>query len=327
MKKIILLFGVFLFTLSLNSNIVSASDDLFVDGDYISRDPITNKYSSDWSHLDTSENLQLQKEVREYFSQLNNIGIQSESRQLNLEHDLEDLNKRIDDFLSLIDPEIAAYNSQESNLITPMSSYGLPGIDQTLVKIYEGRLHLAIGNLTPSNIATAIQNSNAARDHGIRYAENNNFYSNGKLITWENAADALRHFAWNYMNSNDFGVAKAKTTGDIHELALIALKYVNNDVSTAQLCKFNMSCMEAAAIQKTINNSNLAKTNITAFNNIFDNASVMDLINNAKGRQAYSQGNATYSVPFNRMLASGELVKALSGVNSTVRNNAWVEYK
>lgn len=323
MKKIILLVGVFLFTLSLDSNTISASNDLFVDEDYILRDPVTNKYSSDWSHLDTPENLQLQQDVREYFLQTNSIGVQSESKSL----DLEDLNKRIDDFLSLIDPEIAAYNSQESNLITPMSSYGLPGIDQTLVKIYEGRLHLAIGNLTPSNIATAIQNSNAARDHGIRYAENNNFYHNGRLITWENAADALRHFAWNYMNSNDFGVAKAKTAGDIHELALIALKYVNNDVNAAQLCKFNMSCMEAAAIQKTINNSNLAKTNITAFNNIFDNASVMDLINNAKGRQAYSQGHATYSVPFNRMLASGELIKALSSVNSTIRNNAWVEYK
>ncbi|MBC9710393.1 MAG: hypothetical protein H9W80_14430 [Enterococcus sp.] len=327
MKKVILLFGVFLFTLLINSNVILASDDLFVDEDYILRDPVTNKYSSDWSHLDTTEYIQLQKEVQNYFSTANtettNTEIQSMSmsKQSNYE---EDLFKRMDDFLSLIDPEIASY--KESDLIVPMSSYGLPNIDQTLVKIYEGRLHLAIGNLTPANIATAIQNSNAARDHGIRYAQNNNFYQNGTLITWENSADALRHFAWNYMNSNDIGVAKAKTAGDIHELALIVLKYVDNDVEAAKLCKFNISCMESAAIQKTIKNSNLAKGDFTAFNNIFDNNSVMDLVNNEKGRRSYSEGHATYSVPFNRLLASGDLVISPNSVNSTVRRAAWLTY-
>lgn len=222
MKKVVLLFGAFLFTLLINSNAASASIDLSVDEDYILRDPVTNKYSSDWSHLDSPENIQLQKDVQNYFSKTNT---QIQSKQLNHEVDLDDLNKRIDDFLSSIDPEIASYNSQDSNLITPMSSYGLPNIDQAMVKVMEGRLHLAIGNLTPSNIASALQNSNVARDHGIRYAENNNFYQNGKLITWDNTADTLRHFAWNYMNSNDFGVTKAKTVGDIHELALLSIIY------------------------------------------------------------------------------------------------------
>lgn len=117
MKKVVLLFGAFLFTLLINSNAASASIDLSVDEDYILRDPVTNKYSSDWSHLDSPENIQLQKDVQNYFSKTNT---QIQSKQLNHEVDLDDLNKRIDDFLSSIDPEIASYNSQDSNLITPI---------------------------------------------------------------------------------------------------------------------------------------------------------------------------------------------------------------
>lgn len=326
MRKVVLLFGVFIFTLSINSNVILASDDLFVDEDYILRDPVTNKYSNNWSHLDTPENIQLQKEVQNYFSKTNSE-LQSMSKNKIIPSNYEeDLFERMNDFINLLDPDIASAISQQSNLITPMSSYDLPGIEGKLVKVYEARLHLAIGNLTASNIKSAFDNSNAARDHAIRYAKKNNFYYNGKLITWENSADALRHFAWNYMNSNDFGVAKAKTTGDIHELALIVQKYVNKDTETGKLCKFNISCMETAAIRKTIKNSNLAKNDFTAFNNIFDNNSIMDLINNEKGRLAYSQGNATYSVPFNKMLASGDLLTTPNRVNSSSRRTTWLSY-
>ena len=320
--------GVFLFTLLISSNTISASTDLFneevstdlfVDEDYILRDPITNKYSSDWSYLDTPENIQLQKEVQNYFLTMK---MQTIDGQTSYE---KELNKRIDDLLSLMDPEISTFISEGSK-ITPMSSYDLPKVDSVLVKLLEGRLHLAIGNLTVSNISAAIENSNAARDHGIRYAQNNNFYSNGNLITWDNTADTLRHFAWNYMNSNDFGVAKAKTAGDIHELALIALKYLNTDTAAAKVCNYQPDCMQTMAIQKTMKNNDLAKSNFDSFNNIFDNSSVMDLTNNAKGRLAYSQGNSSYSVPFNRMLSNGELITTPNNVFSSQRRTAWLGY-
>lgn len=320
MKKIVFLFGLLLFVVLINSNTTSASSDLSVDEDYILRDPVTNKYSSDWSHLDTPENIQLQKDVQDYFSKTT---IQLQNKQSNHENDLD---KRINDFLSLIDPEIASFISQESNLVTPMSSYDLPTVDGVMVKLLEGRLHLAIGNLTPSNIASAYENANATRDHGVRYAQNNNFYHNGNLVTFDNTADALRHFAWNYTNSNDFGVTKAKTVGDIHELALVALIYMNKDADTAKMCNYGLSCRQTMAIQKTIKNHNLAKSDQTAFNNIFDNSSVMDLINNEKGRLAYSQGHATYSVPFNRMLADGELIKTPNSIFSSQRRTAWLGY-
>lgn len=332
MKKFCSLIGVFLFAFLISSNTISAfteesvsvedlfSGNLLVDEDYILRDPITNKYSSDWSHLDTPENLQLKKDVEGYYSKLNSKLIQQQTNYENA------LNIRIDEFLSTLDPEIASFLSQE-NSMSPTASYDRADVDAAMVKILEGRLHLALSNLTPSNLASVYQNSNAARDHGVRYAQNNNFYNSaGKLITWDNAADTLRHFAWNYLNSNDLGVTKAKSVGDIHELALIALRYMNKDMDTAKLCSYDLTCMQTAAIQKTITHNNLAKRDFTAFNNIFDSSSVMDLINNEKGRLAYSQGNATYSVPFNRMLSSGELITTPNSIFSTQRRAAWSAY-
>lgn len=155
-----MLFGVFIFTLLINSNVILASDNLFVDEDYILRDPVTNKYSDDWSHLDTPENIQLQKEVQNYFSQKNSE-IQSMSKSKIAQSDYEeDLFERMNDFISLLDPDIASVLSQQqSNSISPMSSYDLPNIDGKLVKVYEARLHLAMGNLTPSNLKSALDNS------------------------------------------------------------------------------------------------------------------------------------------------------------------------
>lgn len=90
------------------NNIVFASDDLSIDWEYVTKDPVTGNYSSDWSHLDTPENFQLQKDVQNYFSvmELNlKSGVESTQVQTQLEYE-EDLNKRIYEFLGQIDPEI-----------------------------------------------------------------------------------------------------------------------------------------------------------------------------------------------------------------------------
>lgn len=208
-----------------------------------------------------------------------------------------------------------------------MSSYDLPKIDKAMVKVLEAKLHLSVGKLTTSNIATALENSNSARDHGIRYAKNNNFYNSaGELITWENTADTLRHFAWNYMNANDLGDSKAKTFGDIHEVALVALDIMNNDIDNAKLCKYNVSCMQSAAVTDALKKYNSAKSNLTTFNSTFDNSSVMDLRNNAKGRQAFADGHSTYSVPFNRGLSDGSLIKTPNSITSSIRTDTWNNY-
>ena len=46
----------------------------------------------------------------------------------------------------------------------------------------------------------------------------------GYSVTWDNPADAYRHFAWNYFNTKDMNANKARLIGDNHELALIGAK-------------------------------------------------------------------------------------------------------
>lgn len=330
MKKIYTLF-IFTFilflVLPLNESIASASNDLFISEEYNTKDLNTGKYSSDWSHLDTPENFQLQKDVQNYYSKLKSTNFTSNEQNKLTQLDYEDdLNKRIIIFLSQIDPEIAL-SYEESSTITPMSSYGLPGLDQISIKKLEGRLHLSVGVLTPSNIAAAIENSNKARDHATQYAKDKNFYKDGVLKTWDNASDTLRHFAWNYMNSNDMGVNKARTVGDVHEVALVALNYLKTDTYSAQFCSWNLSCMEARAVDSAITDWNSSKKSLTTFNRTFDNSSVMDLLNNSKGRQAYQQGYSHYHIPFNIMLNDGSLIQFPTNINSSLRSTAWNSFK
>lgn len=322
---------IFIFLLCLfTSNIVFASDDLSIDGEYVTKDPVTGNYSSDWSHLDTPENFQLQKDFQNYFLDMElslKSGVEGTQVQIQQEYE-EDLNKRIYEFLGQIDPEIkASLDSEGTLVISPKSSYGLPSIDSASLKILEGKLHLLVGALTPSEAAASFQNSNGAREHAKQYARDKKFYINGKLKTWNNASDALRHFAWNFMDSNDLGVNKARAVGDIHEVTLIALNYLNNDRTIAKLCNYGLSCMQSGAIRAARDDWNASKNSLTVFNRNFDAASVMDLLNNSKGRQAYLQGYSNYSQPFNILINNGTLIQFDSKINSTYRSSAWQGFR
>jgi len=335
-KKFTSIFFITFLAILINGNLTLAAEDVSIDGevqdltideDYVDKDPVTGKYSSDWSHLNTPENFQLQKDVQKYFSETqllkSNANGNIQESQLNYDENLEE---RIYDFLNQIDPEIPS-NPADLNVITPQSSYGLPGVDQVIVKVLEGTLHLSVGVLNPANIAEAIENSNAARDHASRYARDKNFYRDGVLITWDNASDTLRHFAWNYMNSNDMGVNKARTAGDIHEVALVALDYMNNDWDSAKMCNYNLGCMQTMAVRNAKADWNSSKNSLSFFNKTFDNSSVMDLINNSKGRQAWAQGYSNYSTPFNIMLNNFTLIQFPTSINSSKRLTAWNGFK
>lgn len=316
-----------LFILLISESTVFASDNsLSIDEEFITKDPATGKYSKDWSYLDTPENFQLQRDVQNYFSSIQAISLHDTTEmQLSStqEIDVDELNERIDAFLSQIDPELAGHNSIA---ITPFH-YEAPNIDSAATKILEGRLHLSNGTLSPSELARVFENANGARDHAIRYAKEKNFYLNGTLKTWDNASDALRHFAWNFMNSNDVGVNKARVVGDIHEMALIALDHLNNNADNAKICKYELNCMQSAAIRSTNADWNSAKGSLSFFNKKFNDASVMDLLNNAKGRQAFAQGYSNYAEPFNVMINNGTLIQFEKNITSSLRNTAWQGFK
>jgi len=316
-----------LFILFISESTVFASDNsLSIDEEFVTKDPVTGKYSKDWSFLDTPENFQLQKDVQNYYSSIqssnlnNTTGIQLNSTQ---EINVDELNERIDAFLSQIDPELAVHNSVA---ITPYH-YEAPNLDSDATKLLEARLHLSNGVLSPSELGAVFENANGARDHAVRYAQDKNFYLNGKLKTWDNASDALRHFAWNFMNSNDVGVNKARVVGDIHELALIALDHLNNNADNAKICKYELNCMQAAAIRSTNADWNSAKGSLSFFNKKFNNASVYDLLNNSKGRQAFAQGYGNYAEPFNIMINNGTLIQFEANITSSLRNTAWQGFK
>lgn len=125
------------------------------------------------------------------------------------------------------------------------------------------------------------------------------------------------------MNSNDMGVSKARTVGDVREIALIALDHLNNNMNNAKLCNYNISCMESAAVKSATADWNSSRAALSSFNTHFDNASVMGLLNNSKGCQAYLQGYSNYSTPFNTFINDGSLIQFPKSINSSLRLTAW----
>ena len=60
--------------------------------------------------------------------------------------------------------------------------------------------------------------SNWARDKGVEYAKKSKYYNDkGELVTWDNKADAYRHFLWNARMTRELGKDSAEIIGNKHE--------------------------------------------------------------------------------------------------------------
>ena len=95
----------------------------------------------------------------------------------------------------------------------------------------------------PIRIGIAIHNSNQARDAGVKYAEEYNLYEGDQLITWDNEADAYRHFIWNAMMTDSIGSYAAKIIAGNHEWVSYSQKKVEGgivyNVNVASLMDIN----------------------------------------------------------------------------------------
>lgn len=336
-------FGIFsafliMFFINENSTLAAFENTLIVEEDFVKKDPVTGKYSSDWSHLNTEENMQLQKEIQEYYNSLqedyNSLqtmstkfknGVSSEFPQV----EFTELATKVNNLLENINPEIAIdseTSNKEQEVITPfnLSEDLYSKADSATTKTLEANIHVLRG-LNPADMAVALQNSNGARDHASRYAKSNNWYApDGQVKTWDNASDTLRHFAWNFMNANDLGIGKARLAGDIHEVTLLAVNYFKYNDTNAKNCNYNIFCMHTLAASSAIGDWDASKNSLATFNRIFNNPStIMDLINNSKGRVAFNQGYSNYSEPFNIWLNNGTLIQFPITINSTHRTTAW----
>lgn len=343
-KKIIvfsLAFG-FLFGGTGISNVKAAEEDpLYLEGDFLAPDPVTNTYSSDWSHLDNEENFKLQKDVQAFHKKIEkkfakkNKGTEGVTTyQLNesagedvslTEEELKEveaLHDRIEKFYHSVDPTAESVMQSKSTLVSTYALYD--PFENYYSKLIEAEMHLAKGVLSPSQLAAAFENSQAAKKHATNYAEARGWYaSNGDVKTWDNASDALRHFAWNYMNSHDMGTGKARLVGDVHELALVGVGYMDQ----AWACGVGIECKTAYAAVKANQAGYAAQGSLSTFVNTFDNASVMDLLNNSQGRKAFVNGYDNYSEPFNILLKSGTLIQFPSWINVNKRYDAWLGFQ
>jgi hypothetical protein len=94
--------------------------------------------------------------------------------------------------------------------------------------------------------------SERAKAEAIAYAREHDFFIQSgsrlrpqlQLETWDNAADAYRHFIWNVYMTQQLGVDVAQFAGDVHEyLALVANGWIMTESSFHILTKINQSTL------------------------------------------------------------------------------------
>ncbi|SHK07760.1 DUF6973 domain-containing protein [Desulforamulus aeronauticus] len=174
-------------------------------------------------------------------------------------------------------------------------------------------------NLTNEDIIAGFDASNIARDDAVQYAKDHNYYSNGTLITWDNEADAFRHFSWNYILSNGIGTSKTKIITDNHEFSYAAAKIYQNSNSSNII-------FEAAefALQAKIGCSQSE----SAFLNMFtDKPTFMDFINNGRGRYyAKTYSSLGHHEAFAKALREGMTIISLNQIDSIQKSVAYSIY-
>jgi len=222
--------------------------------------------------------------------------------------ELQKLHAIIDASISQYKQISAIVNKNSEAPITP--SY----LEDETSKAIEASVYALFPTLSVSDIAISFENSNTARDIGVRYAQ-----LQGYPVTWDNPADAYRHFSWNWLNSEDINVDDARVFGDVHELALAAASIVN------VMSHLSFTEKVAQGVLLVIPIRNQTQSSLANFNAQWDNASVMDIYNNSQGRKSSlnysftSVADAFYDAFFVRKVIIGWT----SDVNSTVRSTAY----
>ena len=135
------------------------------------------------------------------------------------------------------------------------------------------------------NILKGYMYSKRASDRAEKYAKNHikQYTEDNKLITWENEADAYRHFTWNYEMAEDIGYSQALKISSAHEISYLRLHNLIRNTNTG---------------------------------NVYDRKAfmtpqmLMDVWNNLKGVNAYAEfkGKPSYLFAFKELLKRGDLV-------------------
>jgi hypothetical protein len=221
----------------------------------------------------------------------------------------DELNKSIKQFVEENSPSSQIFSFQTA-------SYDV----NDYAKNIEASLNLNESSLTSSNIADAFADSIVARDAASAYAIEKGYGS----TTWDNEADAFRHFTWNFLMTKHFTSTKARIIGNNHELALLGAKqyYQNPNLTYNEIVVYGTLYAQQMRYD-TVEDK-------WTFNNQFDDASIMDISNNQIGRDYgnnSSYTNSQWRVAFDHALInSNNLVPTIFDVYYVTRDFAFSKW-
>ncbi|GGG15224.1 hypothetical protein GCM10010912_69550 [Paenibacillus albidus] len=183
--------------------------------------------------------------------------------------EIDQMTVHLNKIISILDS-----HNENGNLIQPM------GYDESaLSKMIELNYSLYNSGLSTLDILEGANAATPARKAGEAYALAHGWGT----TTWDNPADALRHFSWNFLMGQRIGVITARSIADTHEAALVAAKRAMAEMPG--LSKTEQSVYGAALINDIIT---YTRASYSSFNATFNNSSIMDINNNSQGRK-YSQ--------------------------------------
>jgi hypothetical protein len=254
-------------------------------------------------------NFDFKKEAAKTSALEADIALKDHSEKLTPE-EVYQMSAHINKILSILD------SFDEDGAQAPIQVMGYD--ESTLSKAIELTYNVNLSGLSTLEILSGANASIPARKAGEAYALAHGWGT----TTWDNSADALRHFSWNFLMGQRIGVNAARGIADNHEAALAAAKRAGVEMAGLPLAD------QTGYGVGLINNIFTAtRASELTFNATFDKSSIMDINNNSTGRK-YSQ--RTYAKD-DYMSAFNDAYKDLEHTNENVDNtdstHAWITWQ
>lgn len=194
----------------------------------------------------------------------------------------------------------------------------------------EGILDVDEGLSALEIFAVGVTHANEARDAAL------DKYPNDVMLR-----DAYRHFAWNYLSTQDIGQYKTRTATINHEWGIILLDpitnyytnqynyYVANNDPDAASKAFADAVLYIPILKYQL--VILCQNSFSFFSSLFDESNIMDLHNNCYGRAyAVTHPDEGYDTSFQLAVQNDELILDENDVGNSeyqfVWQNEWYTY-
>lgn len=197
--------------------------------------------------------------------------------------DMKEFSMIVEEYLKLVNQSDEVSSKKEnnfsmSNMITRSSRGYSQKQAQTMLEsamsLYEG--------VSASQLAKATAAALVARDEAEEYARSMGYYTGGVLITWDNEADALRHFRWNEITASQIGRSKTKIITDNHEIAHVEAEKLYYSGELKYMSSLGISRHASEVVDLTKKGLKQSKSKYLSY--FKGSSTYMDFYNNEKGR-------------------------------------------